>query len=267
MTDEDGVPGATGSEGGADRGSAHTPVAGHGHSLPIGSVARIPLRLHWTFVLLLAFVVAVDWTHGSRFVLDGLVWIVALFASVVAHEVAHCVVARRRGARVVGIVLIPLGGLSRLEAMPEAPDDELAVAAAGPLTSLVLGAGLLAVGFLSGARVLPPTLFVGSWWARLGWLNVVLGLFNLLPALPMDGGRVLRALLARHRSHLEATVLASRVARYLAVAMIAVGFVWDVWLLLIGLFVLVGASAEEQAARHPRALDGHPEDRGSDIVG
>ena len=82
MTDEDGVPGATGSEGGADRGSAHTPVAGHGHSLPIGSVARIPLRLHWTFVLLLAFVVAVDWTHGSRFVLDGLVWIVALFASV-----------------------------------------------------------------------------------------------------------------------------------------------------------------------------------------
>ena len=128
---------------------------------------------------------------------------------------------------------------------------KLAVAAAGPLSSLAIGAVLLVVGLLAGARVWPPTLFVGSWWTRLGWLNLLLGAFNLLPALPMDGGRVLRAALARHRTHLEATLVAGRVARYLGVAMVVAGFLYDVWLCLIGLFVLMGASAEVQAARRP----------------
>jgi len=245
----------------------HTPVAGHGHSLPIGRVAGIPIRLHWTFWLLVVFVVVIDWSAGRRAVATGLVWICALFASVVAHEIAHCLVARRRGARVLGIVLVPLGGLSRLEAMPTAPDDELAVAIAGPLTSIGLGAALLTSGLLVGQHVWPPTLFTGNWWARLGWLNILLGAFNLLPALPMDGGRVLRAALARHRSHLEATLLAGRIARYLGVAMVIVGFVYDVWLLLIGLFVLVGARAEEEAARHPPPHDGDPAQRGIDAVG
>lgn len=230
---------------------AHTPGAGHGHSIPIGRVFGIPLRLHWTFFLLIPFVAAVDWSAGTRSVLLGLMWIAALFSFVVAHEVAHCVVARRRGARVLGIVLFPLGGLSQLAAIPKAPDDELAVAIAGPMFSLAMGALLLAAGLLLGARVWPPTLFVGSWWARLGWLNLLLGSFNMLPALPMDGGRVLRASLARHRSKLEATEVAGRIARYLGVAMIAIGFVYDIWLCLIGIFVLLGASAEVQAARHP----------------
>ena len=180
----------------------------------------------------------------------GLVWIVALFTSVVLHELAHCIVARRRGARVIGIVLFPLGGLSQVDAMPEAPGDELAVAIVGPLSSLAIGLILLTGGVVLGAHVWPPTLFVGSWWARLGWLNLLLGAFNLLPALPMDGGRVLRATLARHRSNLEATVVAGRVARYLGLAMIVVGFFYDFWLVLIGLFVLMGARAEEEAARH-----------------
>jgi len=195
------------------------------------------------------------------------VWIVALFASVVAHEVAHCIVARRRGATVLGIVLFPLGGLSQVEAMPEAPTDELAVAIVGPLTSIGLGGLLLGLGLLFGAHVFPPTLFAGNWWARLGWLNLLLGAFNLLPALPMDGGRVLRATLARHRSNLEATVLAARIARYVGMVMLVVGFLYDFWLLLIGLFVLMGARAEEGAARHQdlrhlrdaRQEDGHRE--------
>ncbi len=264
---EDGPRG--GSDGRRRRRSTgpHTPVAGHGHSLPIGRVAGIPIRLHWTFWLLVVFVVAVDWSGGRRAVATGLVWIAALFASVVAHEIAHCLVARRRGARVLGIVLVPLGGLSRLESMPTAPDDELAVAIAGPLTSVGLGAALLAIGLVVGQHVWPPTLFAGSWWARLGWLNLLLGAFNLLPALPMDGGRVLRAALARHRSHLEATLLAGRIARYLGMAMVIVGFVYDVWLLLIGVFVLVGARAEEEAARHPPDHDDDPAHRGIDAIG
>lgn len=228
-----------------------TPVPGHGHSLLIGRVAGIPLRVHWTFPLLLVLVVVADWSSGRAVVVAGLLWILALFAFVVAHELSHCVVARRRGATVLGILLIPLGGISQLAAMPEDPADELAVAVVGPLTSLALGVALLVVGGLAGSRIWPPTLFAGSWWARLAWLNLLLGAFNFLPALPMDGGRVLRAALARHRSKLEATLAAGRVARYLAVTMMVVGFFYDFWLLLIGIFVYLGARAEEEAARHP----------------
>ncbi len=231
--------------------SPHTPVAGHGHSLPIGRLTGIPIRLHWTFFLLVVFVAAVDASGGTDRVLSGLAWMVALFASVVVHEFAHCLVARRRGANVLGIVLFPLGGMSQLERMPEAPADELAVAVVGPLTSVAMGSLLLLAGAVTGSHVWPPTLFVGSWWARLGWLNLLLGAFNLLPALPMDGGRVLRAALERRHDHLEATLLAGRIARYVGTALVVVGFLYDVWLMLIGLFVLLGARAEEEAARHP----------------
>jgi Zn-dependent protease len=253
---------------GPPRASPHTPVAGHGHSLPIGRVVGVPIRLHWTFFLLIAFVAIVDRSAGAVAVAAGLIWIVALFTSVVVHEVAHCVVARRHGATVLDIVLFPLGGMSRVDAMPTEPRDEMAIAVVGPLVSLALGLALLGTGALTGAHVWPPTLFVGSWWARLGWLNLLLGAFNLLPALPMDGGRVLRAGLARHRSNLEATVLAARVARYLGVGMVVVGFFYDIWLILIGLFVLLGANAEQQAALHPPAgHTRHPGQPGGDMLG
>jgi Zn-dependent protease len=229
-------------------------------------VFGIPLRLHWTFFLLIPFVVLVDSGAGTHTVLAGLLWIVALFSFVVAHEVAHCIVARRRGAGVLGIVLFPLGGLSQLEAMPNAPDDELAVAIAGPMFSLAIGVLLLATGLLLGADVWPPTLFAGGWWARLGWLNLLLGAFNMLPALPMDGGRVLRASLARHRSSLEATEVAGRVARYLGVTMIVIGLLYDVWFCLIGMFVLLGANAEVEAARLPRPpVHGHTANQSSEL--
>lgn len=257
----------TAGRAGARPASPHTPVAGHGHSLAVGRVAGIPIRVHWTFSLLIAFVVVVEWSAGWTAVAAGLVWIGALFAFVVAHEIAHCLVARNRGARVIGIVLVPLGGLSRLEEMPKAPDDELAVAIVGPLASVGIGVALLGLGLLTGAHVWPPTLFTGSWWARLGWLNLLLGAFNLLPALPMDGGRVLRALLARHRSNLEATLVAARIARYLGVAMVAAGFLVDIWLVLIGMFVLVGARAEEEAARHPPRREHLAPDDGAETLG
>jgi Zn-dependent protease len=253
--------------GRSNRASPHIPVAGHGHSTPIGRVVGIPIRLHWTFFLLVGLVIAVDSSAGEAAMVVGLAWIVALFTSVVAHEIAHCIVARRRGARVLGIVLFPLGGLSQVDAMPTAPGDELAVAVVGPLTSLAIGLLLLVGGLLAGAHVWPPTLFVGSWWARLGWLNLLLGAFNLLPALPMDGGRVLRAALARHRSNLNATLLAGRIARYIGVAMVMVGFLYDFWFILIGIFVLMGARAEEEAARHPPHLEEHSADQSIDAVG
>lgn len=236
-------------EGGGEGARRDAPPAG-GRGIPLGRLLGIPLRVHWTFLLLLAFVVVVEWGAGWRSTVAGLVWIVALFGFVVEHEIAHCLVARRRGAEVLGILLIPLGGISQLAAVPEDPDDELAIALAGPLASVAAGIVLLGAGLLAGARVWPPTLFAGSWWARLAWLNLLLGAFNLLPALPLDGGRVLRAALARQVGRLEATVAAGRIARYLAAVLVVVGFLYDFWLVMIGVFVYLGSLAEEQAAVH-----------------
>ena len=233
------------------------PGGSRGNGTAIGRIAGIPIRLHWTFILLVAFVVVADWGAGRSAVAQDLVWIVALFAFVVAHEISHCLVARKRGAVVLGILLLPIGGMSQLQAMPEAPEDEFAVAVVGPLTSLCIGVGLLVLGLLLHAHLWPPTLFAGNWLARLGWLNVLLGAFNLLPALPMDGGRVLRALVERRRGKVQATLVASRVARYIAVLLMAIGFVYDFWFLLIGIFVLVGANAEERASLEHDSRESH----------
>ena len=178
-------------------------------------------------------------------------WIAALFVCVIVHEISHCLVARRRGADVVDILLLPIGGMSELTSTPEAPGDEFAIAIVGPLTSLALGALFAAGGLLLGARMWPPTLFAGSWWARLTWLNLVLGAFNLLPAMPMDGGRALRAVLARKGSRLGATHAAARVTRVIGTFMVVTGLFFDIWLMVIGLFVLLGSAGEEEAARHP----------------
>jgi Zn-dependent protease len=214
----------------------------------VARIGGIEIRMHWTFLVLVILVVWVNTSSGVSTVAAGLLWITAIFASVLVHEYAHCIVARRRGAVVEDILLLPIGGLSQLKEMPESPADEFAIAIVGPLTSLGLAALALAGGVAFGARLWPPSLFAGSWFARLAWLNALLGGFNLLPALPMDGGRVARALLARRHDRLTATRQAAKIARILAVVMILGGIFYDFWLVIIGFFVYLGASAEEQAA-------------------
>lgn len=223
------------------------------HSLPLGKLFGIPLQVHWSFLLLLALVVVAEWPAGAGAIVGGLVWVAALFACVVAHELAHSLLARRRGGTVLGILLLPIGGMSRMDHLPSSPGDEAAIAAAGPALSLLLGGLFLTAGALLGSTVWPPTLVAGSWWARLGWLNLLLGVFNLLPALPMDGGRVLRAALARRLPRLAATRIAASVARVLALSLIVAGVFYDFWLVLIGIFVLLGASREEAIARAEEA--------------
>ena len=222
------------------------------NSLPLGRLFGVPLFVHWTFFLLLVFVVAVYSADSSRAILRGVVWIIAVFASVLIHETAHCVVARREGVVVDDILLLPIGGVSEMRSMPRKPGEELAMAIAGPLTSLGLALLFGLVALASGASLWPPTLLGGPWLVRLAWLNALLGAFNLLPALPMDGGRVLRAGLAMHESRSKATKQAAQVARVLALVMIALGVVWDFWLVLIGIFVILAAGAEEaEEEAHP----------------
>jgi Zn-dependent protease len=215
-------------------------------SIRIARVFGIDILVHWTFVLLIPLI-ALESTDRKQFWLNSL-WIVAVFGSVLVHEFSHCFVARRRGAVVEDILLTPIGGLSEMQQIPCAPSDEAEIAVVGPLTSLMLGLALAGVGALAGARLWPPTLFAGSWFARLAWLNVLLGGFNLLPALPMDGGRVFRALLARKHDRRSATRIAGQTARVLAVVMMVVGILYDYWLVIIAIFVWLGAQSEEDAA-------------------
>jgi len=221
-------------------------------SIRVARIRGIEIRMHWTFLVLLVVVVWASMGKGAATVGANLVWIAAVFASVLIHEYAHCIVARQRGAIVEDILLLPIGGLSQLKKMPERATDELAVAIVGPLTSLGLAVLAVAGGLAFGAHLWPPTLFAGSWFARMAWLNILLGGFNLLPALPMDGGRVLRAALERHHDRLTATRQAGRIARILAMVMIVGGVFYDFWFVLIGIFVYLGASAEEQAAERQR---------------
>jgi Zn-dependent protease len=220
-------------------------VRGRG-SVRVGRLFGIDIRVHWTFLLLIPLV-ALTSSDRSQFLM-GLVWIAAVFGSVLVHEFSHCFVARHRGAVVEDILLLPIGGLSEMQQIPRAPSDEAAIAVVGPLTSIALGLAFAAAGALAAAQLWPPTLFAGSWLSRLAWLNLLLGGFNLLPALPMDGGRVLRALLARNHDRRSATRIAARVARVVAVAMAVTGLLYDLWLVVIAIFVWLGANSEENAA-------------------
>jgi len=220
-----------------------------GRSLRIGSVKGVPIRLHWSFPLLLALVIVPSGgrlTAGSF--VDAIGWIAALFLCIVVHELSHSLVARRRGFVVRDIVLLPIGGASEITGLPGTPSDELAIAIAGPLASVGIGLALLVLGFATGAHLWPLRLFTGAIVSRLAWANLLLAGFNLLPAIPMDGGRVLRALLARSRSDMQATVLAVRIGRLIGFSMVLVGLRFDPWLCLIGLFVLIGAGGEQRAA-------------------
>jgi Zn-dependent protease len=228
-------------------------------SVRILSVGGIPIRLHWSFAFLIVLVVASASPSGSAawsLIAASLVWIVALFASVTLHELSHCAVARSRGLHVRDIVLLPIGGVSEIEGLPGDASTERDVAIAGPLASVALGVGFAMLALLVGDQLWPATLWSGAWLSRLAWLNLLLAGFNLLPALPMDGGRVLRAGLAARWSDITSTKVAASVAQVLGVAMIVAGLKYDWWLILVGGFVLMGASAERRSASARASLQG-----------
>jgi stage IV sporulation protein FB len=229
----------------------------HRWSFPLVQVRHIQVRVHISFLILVALFALAAPEPGVRGALLSVAWLLAVFACVVLHELGHSFVAMSRGAEVDEILLFPLGGVSRLRHLPDAANDELAIAIAGPLTSfgIALVAAVLCVA--TGRALVPIDLVDGSWLSRLAWLNLLLGAFNLLPAFPLDGGRLLRALLERKVDVLTATRTATRIGHALAGALIVLGLLADVWLALIGLFVWFGASAEEAATIVHVRLRGH----------
>jgi Zn-dependent protease/predicted transcriptional regulator len=232
----------------------------------MGRVLGIDVHVHVTFLLLLAWVVVVhyflryDW-HDA---LEEMVFILVVFGIVLLHELGHALAARRFGIATRDITLLPIGGVARLERMPEEPRQELVVALAGPLVNVVLALGLFA-GLATTARF--PA-FLGDFSAvsapfveRLFWVNVWLVLFNLLPAFPMDGGRVLRALLAMRLDYVQATQIAATVGQGMALLFGFMGLFLSPLLIFIALFVWIGAAQESSMVQMRTALEGIPVSR------
>lgn len=229
-------------------------------SLKLGKLFGIDVYLHFTFLLLLAFLGFYFWrtTNDAGAALRGVAFISALFGCVVLHELGHALMARRYGIKTHDITLLPIGGLARLEKMPEKPMQELWVALAGPAVNVVI-ALILMVGLAITNGFIPvdeTSVIGGSFWQRLMVVNVVLVVFNLLPAFPMDGGRVLRALLSMRLGRRRATVIAANVGQAMAILFGIFGFFFNPFLIFIGIFVFLGAQAEAGLVEMQSALSG-----------
>ena len=214
-------------------------------SLRLGSLLGIPVYLHYGFLLLLGFIaLSQAMTGGVAAAIDGVVFVVAIFGCVVLHEFGHALTARRFGIRTRDVTLLPIGGVARLERMPEDPRQELCVALAGPAVNVVI-AGALGVWLVVTAGSVGGSLF-----SRLMAVNLGLVVFNMLPAFPMDGGRVLRALLAQRTDYVRATDIAAGIGKAMAFLFGIAGLFWNPMLLLIALFVWSGAGQEAAFVRH-----------------
>ncbi len=234
--------------------------SGPGWSLHLGRWLGIDVYLHLTFLLLLAFMgLAQGMAAGSAgAALGSVLYLACLFVCVLLHEYGHALAARRYGIATRDITLLPIGGVARLERMPEKPWQELVVALAGPAVNVVIALGLWAGLFLRTSWQLPSELGVvgGGFLERMLVANVFLVVFNLLPAFPMDGGRVLRSLLAMRMGHARATGIAAAIGKGMAVLFGLAGLFGQPMLLLIAVFVWIGATQEAAAAQVKASLAG-----------
>ena len=228
-------------------------------SFQLARIAGIDVRVHVTFFLLLAWFGFIYYSDGGwTAMVSGLFFIVLLFGCVVLHEFGHALAAKAYGIRTPDITLLPIGGVARLERFPDKPWQELVVALAGPAVNVVIVLGLyivlgsffniLDLADIAGGR--------GNLLVKLLAINVILVVFNLLPAFPMDGGRVLRALLAMRMKHARATRIAAVVGQAMAVGFGLLGVLGgNPFLIFIAVFVFFGAQTEANYAVYKEAAE------------
>lgn len=239
----------------------------------------IPVQVHWTFVLIFVYVFYEGMGNSMSWLEMGwiMVFVLALFVCVVLHEFGHALTARRFGVDTRDIILSPIGGVARLDRLPEQPMHEFLVAIAGPLVNIAIGVVLSFVPLVSSeeSRQNFVNFFMQAFYPQSNFfvsdpspfqyfifglvsLNIVLAIFNLLPAFPMDGGRVLRALLSLRLGRLRATRIAVFIGQLIAVLLVAYG-IWNYHYItaLIGLFVFVTAANEYRMAKLDGVLENH----------
>ncbi|MEM7013992.1 MAG: site-2 protease family protein [Verrucomicrobiota bacterium] len=223
----------------------------------------IPVRIHWTFLILLGWYAAMQLLAGanSTQAFVGVVFVIAVFVCVVLHELGHSLAARRYGIQTKGITILPIGGVAQLDEMPKNWRAELVIAIAGPAVNIVIALALLPLLLLVNPADLSLGLIITSpsdFLMRLIATNIFLVAFNMIPAFPMDGGRVLRALLSASLGHWKATNIAARIGQFFAVLLALAGifFLGNIILVFVAGFVFFAAESERRATRAQQLLDG-----------
>ena len=231
-----------------------------GWSISLGRIAGTEVRVHLTFFLLVAwFAFSAGSRGGQAAAIDAVVFILAVFACVVAHEYGHVLMARRFGIGTRDITLLPIGGVASIERMPEKPREELLIALAGPAVNVVIALLLFTV---FGARLDPERAVAAvedqkiDLVTRLAVANVMLVVFNMIPAFPMDGGRVLRALLSYRLDRARVTRIAASIGQAVAFGLGFLGLFGNPLLLFVALFVFLAASHETYAVELGEATRG-----------
>ncbi|TBN04333.1 site-2 protease family protein [Hyunsoonleella flava] len=236
-------------------------------NLNMGSISGIKIKVHWTFFFLIVWIVFSELKRGgnAESVLFNVVLVLAAFLCVVLHELGHALTAKRFGINTKKITLLPIGGTASLERIPESPKQELLVTLAGPLVNVIIAIFLY---YLIPVKALMQLNFTESFEALMSFtlqnflfflflVNVGLAVFNIIPAFPMDGGRILRALLAMKMNRVKATLIASRIGQTIAVLFLLLGLLYNPFLILIALFIFIGAYGENQMVHHLAILKGH----------
>lgn len=231
------------------------------NALYLGSVRGIQIYIHWTFLILIGWIVFNNMRSGANLpeILWSILFVLTIFACVTFHELGHALTAKRFKIKTRDITLLPIGGVANMESIPEKPREELLVALAGPAVNVVIsGILFLAIGStvteesflqlktINGRNFLFALMFVNLW----------LALFNLIPAFPMDGGRVFRAILAFWMDRVRATFIAARLGQLLAMGFVLLGLFYNPFLVFIGVFVFLGAQAEADQTQTNSMMEG-----------
>ncbi len=231
-------------------------------SWKIGEFAGIGVYIHATFMLIIAWVVLIYWRQGHDLAttIAGIIFVLAIFGCVVLHEFGHALTAKKYGIKTRDITLLPIGGVARLERMPDVPLQELWVALAGPAVNIVIAAVVyIWIQFTGGLTPIEELSVTGGSFAeRLMIVNIFLVVFNMIPAFPMDGGRVLRAILAMRMNYSNATQIAATIGQGIALLFGFAGLFTNPFLIFIALFVWIGAAQEASMTKIKSALGGIP---------
>ncbi len=220
-----------------------------GWSLTIGRIAGTAVRLHFTFLVFLAWIALADYAAGgAAAAVDSLVFIILVFVCVTLHEFGHILTGRHYGISTKEVILSPIGGIANMDRMPDKPVQELLVAIAGPLVNVVIAFLLIALSGTSVSNLAATDFNALTLVGQLILVNVTLVLFNLVPAFPMDGGRVLRALLAMRIGPARATAIAARIGQGFAFVFVLLGLLYNPMLMLVGFFIFLAAASEGRRA-------------------